>query len=297
MFIFTERLLNPSVAIRRILLSYLNSLPTGTSIDTFIQQQDVLGLVQDISSISEEVRSASQIIFSKDLEIERLSLLIDTLMQENQLLTNQISNAQVVDTSRIIELMEAALALLVRNHTAHIATPEHSTASVTSTVSDSGVVIYPDEDNPVVDPEDDNDESSDDDDDDDNDESSDDDDDDDDDDDESSDDDDDDDDDDESSDDDDDDDDESSDDAGSPTEEINFDDEDLARAQPIQTTPVAGFLKNPNIRENLVDFEDENMNMFVYVGYSHLPYHYILNGVHYRFALSGRLIISTVVSF
>ena len=76
-------------------------------------------------------------------------------------------------------------------------------------------------------------------------------------------------------------------------EDFDFDDEDLeTRAD---TVPAGTITKNPEITENFVSLEDSHLTMFIFVRYSHLPYHYTMNGVRYKLLLAGSQIVSTTV--
>jgi len=74
---------------------------------------------------------------------------------------------------------------------------------------------------------------------------------------------------------------------------FNLDDELEQSTQ----TPVLSdeFAKNPEIRENLDGLENDHMIRFVFVRYSHLPYHYTVSGTRYKFILNGSQVISTIV--
>ena len=75
--------------------------------------------------------------------------------------------------------------------------------------------------------------------------------------------------------------------------DFDLDDEDLDYI--LSETTSGDLTKNPEITEGFTDLEDSNMTMFVFVRYSHLPYHYTIDGVRYKLVLSGSQIVSSVV--
>lgn len=78
--------------------------------------------------------------------------------------------------------------------------------------------------------------------------------------------------------------------------EFNLDDEDLdTSSDEVQEQVEVDLIKNPDIVEGFVSIEDTNMVMLVFVKYSHLPYHYTVDGARYKFVVNGSQIISTLV--
>ena len=77
-------------------------------------------------------------------------------------------------------------------------------------------------------------------------------------------------------------------------DEFDFDDEDLETSN--EPAPeVSGIVKHPEIIEEFDNLENHNLIMYIFARYSHLPYHYILDGVRHKFLLSGSQIISSTV--
>jgi hypothetical protein len=78
-------------------------------------------------------------------------------------------------------------------------------------------------------------------------------------------------------------------------EDFDLEDEDLDGSQSTPLTSSEDLTKNPEISENFTNLEDGNMVMLVYVKYSHLPYHYISDGLRRKFVLNGSQIVSATV--
>jgi len=81
-------------------------------------------------------------------------------------------------------------------------------------------------------------------------------------------------------------------------DEFNLDDEDLEELETSSEQQVGStehIVKHSEIVEDFNNIEDTNMLMFIFVRYSHLPYHYTLNDIHYKLVLNGSQIISTAV--
>lgn len=69
-------------------------------------------------------------------------------------------------------------------------------------------------------------------------------------------------------------------------EDFEFDDEDLEQ-EAQETSAEITIVKNPEITDNFVSIEDSYMRIFICVRYSHLPYHYTVDGVRYKFVVEG----------
>ena len=94
-------------------------------------------------------------------------------------------------------------------------------------------------------------------------------------------------------DDDDDDDDDDTEEALVDSEHIDFEDEDLVTQE--TAVPEGTVVKNPDITEDFTRLDDSHMVGFIFVRYSHLPYHYTLNGVRYKLVLAGSQVVSSAV--
>jgi hypothetical protein len=79
------------------------------------------------------------------------------------------------------------------------------------------------------------------------------------------------------------------------SDEFDLEDEDLEEEDVVQPTQEIVITKHPEITDNFVNPRDPHMNTLIFVRYSHLPYHYISEGIRYKLVLNGSEIVSSRV--